>query len=57
MATHTHISETTVKVHITHILTKLNLRNRAHAIVYAYESGLIHPGSKPEDDMSLGSGA
>ncbi len=39
------VSEATVKSHVNRILTKLNLRDRAQAIVLAYESGLIEPGS------------
>jgi DNA-binding NarL/FixJ family response regulator len=39
-----HISETTAKTHVAHILTKLNLRDRAQAVVRAYESGLVRPG-------------
>ncbi|MBB2914642.1 DNA-binding NarL/FixJ family response regulator [Streptosporangium becharense] len=38
------LSEQTVKTHIGRILAKLNLRDRAQAIVYAYESGLVRPG-------------
>ena len=38
------ISETTVKTHVARILTKLDLRDRVQAVVFAYESGLIHPG-------------
>ncbi|HSN43389.1 MAG TPA: LuxR C-terminal-related transcriptional regulator, partial [Propionibacteriaceae bacterium] len=37
------ISEATAKTHVGHILTKLNLRDRAQAIVLAYESRLIGP--------------
>jgi len=37
------ISEATAKTHVGHILTKLNLRDRALAIVLAYESRLIEP--------------
>lgn len=40
-----HVSESTVKTHVKHILTKLNLRDRIHAVVYAYETGLIQPGT------------
>ena len=38
------ISEVTVKAHLGHILTKLGLRDRAAAIVYAYDTGLAAPG-------------
>ena len=36
-----YISETTVKTHITHILQKLNLRDRVQAVVLAYERGVF----------------
>ena len=36
-----YISDTTVKTHITHILQKLNLRDRVQAVVLAYEMGLF----------------
>jgi len=39
-----YISETTVKTHVAHILTKLDLRDRIQAVVLAYESGLLPPG-------------
>lgn len=40
-----YISEVTVKAHLGHILTKIGLRDRAAAIVYAFDTGLVTPGS------------
>ncbi len=39
-----YISETTVKTHVNHILTKLGVRDRIQAVVLAYDYGLVEPG-------------
>jgi DNA-binding NarL/FixJ family response regulator len=44
-----YISETTVKTHVTHILQKLQLRDRVQAVVLAYETGLFEGDARPAD--------
>jgi DNA-binding NarL/FixJ family response regulator len=37
------VEESTIKTHVRHILRKLRLRDRVHAVIFAYESGLTRP--------------
>ncbi|HVN10727.1 MAG TPA: response regulator transcription factor [Kineosporiaceae bacterium] len=38
------VADTTMKTHVAHMLTKLRVRDRAQAVVLAYETGLVTPG-------------
>jgi len=38
------VTETTAKTHVARILMKLDLRDRAQAVVFAYETGIVQPG-------------
>jgi DNA-binding NarL/FixJ family response regulator len=45
IATELVVGATTVKTHVGRVLTKLGLRDRIQAVIYAYEAGLIRPGA------------
>jgi DNA-binding NarL/FixJ family response regulator len=42
-----HVAEATVKTHVSSIFTKLDVRDRAAAIVFAYDHGVVSPGATP----------
>ncbi|MEU4547645.1 response regulator transcription factor [Nonomuraea dietziae] len=45
IATRLYLGEATVKTHLSRILMKLNVTTRVQAVVFAYESGLVRPGT------------
>ena len=48
LAAHLFLGEGTIKTHVSSVLTKLGLRDRMQAVIFAYESGLIEPGQQRE---------
>jgi DNA-binding NarL/FixJ family response regulator len=42
-----HVAEATVKTHVGSIFAKLGVRDRAAAIVFAYDHGVVKPGTAP----------
>jgi DNA-binding NarL/FixJ family response regulator len=47
IATSLSVAEATVKTHVGSIFTKLDVRDRAAAIVFAYDHGVVSPGATP----------
>ena len=45
LAAHLFVGEGTIKTHVSNVLTKLGLRDRMQAVIFAYESGLVEPGN------------
>ena len=50
------IGQSTVKTYVNRLLTKLDLRDRTQAVVYAYEHGLVVPGAAPPSASVSGRG-
>jgi DNA-binding NarL/FixJ family response regulator len=46
IAQNLYLSENTVKSHVTHVLDKLHLRDRIHAVIFAYENGIVEVGTQ-----------
>jgi DNA-binding NarL/FixJ family response regulator len=50
LAQRLHLSETTVKTHVSAVLRKLRVRDRVQAVIAAYEAGLVRPGAYSFDE-------
>ena len=57
IATDLFVGEATVKTHVSHLLTKLGVRDRIHAVVFAYENGVVVRGAAPPNGTPPTGGA
>jgi DNA-binding NarL/FixJ family response regulator len=47
IATHLVLSESTIKTHVSRVLAKIGARDRVHAVIIAYDAGLVRPSGPP----------
>ena len=48
IAGHLTLSESTIKTHVSRVLAKIGARDRVHAVIIAYDAGLVRPAGSPE---------